>query len=231
MHEAMKARSYTGIFIAFLLISLWAGSLTMLFLMDVSYSNPLTWLGILLQTHLFTGMFITAHDAMHGSVFPQNLKVNHFIGKICSLLFMFNSYKTLKPKHYLHHRFAGTEKDPDFHKGNPGFWRWYLDFLKEYISVKQFIFVAIIFNLLLLIVPQTNLLLFWVIPSILSTLQLFYFGTYMPHMGEHAPDNRHKAHSQSKNHFVAFLTCYFFGYHYEHHDAPATPWWQLWRMK
>ncbi|MEZ4772135.1 MAG: fatty acid desaturase [Bacteroidia bacterium] len=231
MREIRKSSSYTGIAVAIFLILLWASSLTVLFSVEVSFSNPLTWLGILLQTHLFTGMFITAHDAMHGSVYPKNIKVNHLIGKICTALFMFNSYKTLKPKHYLHHRFAGTEKDPDFHKGNPGFWRWYLDFLKEYISVKQFVLVAIVFNLLLLIVPQTNLLLFWVIPSILSTLQLFYFGTYMPHMGEHAPDNRHKAHSQSKNHMVAFLTCYFFGYHYEHHDAPATPWWQLWRMK
>jgi beta-carotene ketolase (CrtW type) len=29
----------------------------------------------------------------------------------------------------------------------------------------------------------------------------------------------------------AFVSCYFFGYHYEHHDSPATPWWLLWRVK
>ncbi|MDX2248581.1 MAG: fatty acid desaturase [Bacteroidia bacterium] len=224
-------KNYTGIVVALLLIALWFTSLVILFRWDVIFSNPLTWLGILFQTHLFTGMFITAHDAMHGSVFPQNIKINHAIGKICTRLFMFNSYKTLRPKHYLHHRFAGTEKDPDYHKGNAIFVRWYLDFLKEYISLKQFILVAITYNLLAFVVPQANLLLFWVIPSVLSTLQLFYFGTYLPHRGEHAPDNRHRAHSQSKNHLIAFLTCYFFGYHYEHHDAPATPWWQLWRMK
>jgi beta-carotene ketolase (CrtW type) len=27
------------------------------------------------------------------------------------------------------------------------------------------------------------------------------------------------------------LSCYFFGYHFEHHDSPGTPWWRLWRVK
>jgi beta-carotene ketolase (CrtW type) len=25
----------------------------------------------------------------------------------------------------------------------------------------------------------------------------------------------------------AFISCYFFGYHYEHHDQPYLPWWKL----
>ncbi len=67
------------------------------------------------------------------------------------------------------------------------------------------------------------------IPAGLSTLQLFYFGTYLPHMGEET--NAHHSHSQSKNHLWAFISCYFFGYHFEHHDSPGTPWWRLWRVK
>jgi fatty acid desaturase len=27
------------------------------------------------------------------------------------------------------------------------------------------------------------------------------------------------------------LTCYFFGYHWEHHEAPGIPWWQLYLTK
>ncbi|MEZ4825903.1 MAG: fatty acid desaturase [Bacteroidia bacterium] len=227
----LRKYRYTGLMIAIIMIAIWAISLVFLLQMEVTLSHPLTWLGILLQTHLFTGMFITAHDAMHGSVLPSSMKINHAIGRICTALFMFNSYHVLKPKHYLHHRFAGTDKDPDFHKGNAGFWPWYLAFLREYVSIRQFVLVAITYNILLFFVPQVNLILFWIIPSILSTLQLFYFGTYQPHMGEHAPSNRHKAHSQKKNHLYAFLSCYFFGYHYEHHDAPVVPWWQLWRTK
>ncbi|MEL7193577.1 MAG: fatty acid desaturase, partial [Bacteroidota bacterium] len=36
---------------------------------------------------------------------------------------------------------------------------------------------------------------------------------------------------QKRNHMWAFLTCYFFGYHFEHHDSPNTPWWKLWELK
>ena len=229
--KSVEAQRYTGIFMALLVIGLWLLSLTLLFTREMATFSFWIIPAILIQTHLFTGIFITAHDAMHGSVFPRNLKINHLIGRVCTTLFMFNSYKLLKPKHYLHHRFAGTNRDPDYHKGNAGFWSWYVDFLKEYLSVRQFILIAITYNLLALVIPQTNLILFWVIPSLLSTLQLFYFGTYQPHMGQHDHDNPHNSGTQDKNHLMAFLTCYFFGYHYEHHDSPATPWWQLWKKK
>jgi len=73
--------------------------------------------------------------------------------------------------------------------------------------------------------------LFWIIPSVLATFQLFFFGTYLPHSGEHESDNRHKSSTQSKNHIWAFLSCYFFGYHYEHHEKPYVPWWQLYKEK
>jgi beta-carotene ketolase (CrtW type) len=219
----------TGLWIGLAVIGSWAGLLAFNLSLEVSYTNPLTYLLILVQMHLFTGLFITAHDAMHGAVSPRNPKLNHAIGKLAALLFVFNSYKTLRPKHYEHHRFAGTDKDPDFHKGNESFFIWYFHFLKQYISGWQILAAAITFNLAKLVLPQENLILFWIIPSLLSTFQLFYFGTYVPHMGEH--DNAHHASSQKKNHLWAFLSCYFFGYHYEHHDSPTTPWWQLWKVK
>jgi beta-carotene ketolase (CrtW type) len=89
--------------------------------------------------------------------------------------------------------------------------------------------MAIIYNILKLGLPEQNLIMFWVLPSLLSTLQLFYFGTYLPHKGEH--QNIHHSKTQSKNHLWAFLSCYFFGYHYEHHNSPGTPWWKLWIEK
>jgi beta-carotene ketolase (CrtW type) len=51
----------------------------------------------------------------------------------------------------------------------------------------------------------------------------------MPHHGEH--ENKHQSATLKKNHFLAFITCYFFGYHFEHHDSPGTPWWKLWQLK
>lgn len=223
------AGKHTGVLIGLSIIFLWAISLILNFIFPVVWTNPLTYLRILIQAHLFTGLFITAHDAMHGVVARHNPKLNHLIGRIASGLFIFNEYKKLRPKHYEHHKFVGTEKDPDFHRGKESFFYWYLDFLKEYISWKQIILAAISFNIVKIWVAEPNLILYWVVASVLGTLQLFYFGTYLPHKGEH--DNDHHSSTQKKNHFWAFLSCYFFGYHYEHHDSPTTPWWLLWTKK
>ncbi|OWY25860.1 fatty acid desaturase [Sphingobacteriales bacterium UPWRP_1] len=224
----LEKGSAKGVVIACTIIVFWLMAMLGALLTPVGYSLPLNILLILLLTHLYTGLFITAHDAMHGAV-SWNRKVNLFFGQLCTTLFMFNSFKVLFPKHYDHHKFAGTENDPDYHPPHPV--KWYLKFLLEYISLRQLILAAITFNLLRLWFPVPNLLLFWILPSLLSTLQLFIFGTYLPHHGEHQPQNRHRARSQHKNHFLAFITCYFFGYHYEHHDSPQTPWWLLHKMK
>ena len=223
--------THQGLWIGLLILVLWLGTLIFNLTYEVDYRSPWTYLLILLQAHLYTGLFITAHDAMHGAVSPYNMKLNHFVGKMCTVLFMFNSYDKLLPKHHRHHRHAGTEKDPDFHKGDESFWIWFLQFAKEYVTLRQLIIITITMQLLRFVFPLENLILFWCFPSFLSTLQLFLFGTYLPHRGEHEQGNKHRSRSQNRNHLVAFFTCYFFGYHYEHHDSPHTPWWELWEKK
>jgi len=216
-----------GVIIAFSIISLWSLSLFFLLNWDFDWANPLTYLAVFFQMHLYTGLFITAHDAMHGIV-SSNKKLNHFVGWIAALLFSYNFYWRLFPKHHEHHRFVATDKDPDYHSSG-NFLIWYFSFIKQYVSVWQILLMAITFNILKLYIPTENLIIFWMIPAVLSTIQLFYFGTYLPHRGE--SNNKHHSESQSKNHFWAFISCYFFGYHYEHHDSPGTPWWRLWKLK
>jgi beta-carotene ketolase (CrtW type) len=183
---------------------------------------------ILAQTHLYTGLFITAHDAMHGTV-TTNRKVNRFFGELCTTLFVYNRYSVLAPKHYAHHRHVATEHDPDYHP--PHLWSWFAQFMAMYVSWQQILLAAITFNILSYFFSVPNVLLFWVVPAFLSTFQLFMFGTYLPHRGTHAADNKHKSRSGQHNHAWAFVTCYFFGYHYEHHDSPHTPWWLLPALK
>ncbi len=216
-----------GIVIASTVILLWVACLAFLIRYPISWKDPLVYLGVLIQMHLYTGLFITAHDAMHGLV-SRNKKVNHAVGVFSALLFSYNFYWKLFPKHHEHHRFVATDKDPDYHTSD-NFFIWYLSFLRQYLNIWQFLLMAITFNVLKHYFPTENLIIFWMLPAILSTLQLFYFGTYLPHKGEHA--NTHHASTLPKNHLWAFLTCYFFGYHYEHHDSPGTPWWRLWRIK
>ena len=214
-----------GLFFALIIISLWATSLIYLLHYKIEWNNPLVYVFILIQMHLYTGIFITAHDAIHGVVVPDNKRFNYGIGFLCATIFAYNNYKKLSSKHHLHHAHVVSEDDPDYYQGN--FFTWYLKFALEYVTYWQILLMAITYNVLKLFFPMENLIVFWELPAILSTLQLFYFGTYLPHRGEHEITDKFKAHSQPLNHWKAFFSCYFFGYHHEHHAYPYLPWWAL----
>lgn len=223
----MKTKhAYLGVLVALVVIILWFTSLFFLLRWNFAWSNPLVYLMIFVQMHLYTGLFITAHDAMHGTISPNNT-VNNFIGYLSVFLYAGFFYNRLYSKHHKHHSHVHTEEDPDF--APHGFWKWYLRFMLNYVTIIQLVIMAVAFNILQIWVEQKNLLLFWVSPALLSTFQLFYFGTYLPHKGEH--DNEYHSSTLQKNHLIAFFTCYFFGYHLEHHQKPGTPWWQLYKTK
>ncbi len=225
----MKKNS--GFALALVIILAWAASLIFLLKLDRAEQPWLFIPGMLVQTFLYTGIFITAHDAIHGSIVKGWHKFNTAVGAFCLFVYALFPYRKVREKHFDHHRYSGTLKDPDYHNGRQtGFWAWYLNFLLTYITWWQIIGMAVVFNLLhhFLNIPIANLLLFWVAPALLSTLQLFYFGTYLPHREpEGGYDNRHHAKSNDYSVFWSFVTCYHFGYHWEHHEFPGTPWWRL----
>jgi beta-carotene ketolase (CrtW type) len=72
-----RHQSNTGLIIALCVIGLWVLSILTLMQWQVNLQNPLLYLMILVQMHLYTGLFITAHDAMHGTVSP-NPGLNNF---------------------------------------------------------------------------------------------------------------------------------------------------------
>ncbi|TAK28134.1 MAG: hypothetical protein EPO40_14780 [Myxococcaceae bacterium] len=104
-------------------------------------------------------------------------------------------------------------------------------FIGQYLRWPQVLGHAVIFNVLqhVVHVSQVNLLLFWVLPSLASTAQLFYFGTFLPHReppGGYV--DRHRARSNDMGAALSLLTCFHFGgYHWEHHERPEVPWWAL----
>ncbi|HMQ69328.1 MAG TPA: fatty acid desaturase [Ignavibacteria bacterium] len=197
----------------------------------VSFKDPFMYLNILIQAYLYTGLFITAHDAMHGSISPDK-KINDLTGKISAFLFAGLSYKKLLRNHRDHHTYPGTGKDPDYYTGSRNFFVWWFVFMSRYISVLQLIIMAVIFNVLKIYFPESSIWTYLVIPAFLSTLQLFYFGTYLPHRQPHTHDMQpHNARTQKRNHFFAMISCYFFGYHSEHHSSPKTPWWKMYTLK
>ncbi|MCB2197850.1 fatty acid desaturase [bacterium] len=215
------------------LIAAWAFLLITLLGVEIaSLALPFILLGIALQTFLYTGLFITAHDGMHGLIVPFDRRLNDRIGTLAVWVYALFSYKRLMKKHWEHHRSPGDpEADPDFHDGShPGYLAWYTRFFSHYVTIRQVVGMALVFNLLhhLAGVPLSNLLLFWVLPSLLSTVQLFTFGTYLPHR-THDEGEGADHHTRSNEYpvWLSFLTCYHFGYHLEHHLRPDIPWWAL----
>jgi beta-carotene/zeaxanthin 4-ketolase len=223
---------FRDIFTALSIIGIWSLSLTFLLFLDISQFKFFMLLPIVLwQTFLYTGLFITAHDGMHGVVCKQNSKLNHFIGSLCLSLYGLLPYKKLLKKHWLHHHHPASELDPDFHDGkHQNFLSWYIHFMKGYWNWQQIIALMIIYNLVnyTLHIPSGNLTYFWVIPSLLSSVQLFYFGTFLPHrQPAQGYTNPHRSTTIKRPIILSLITCYHFGYHEEHHEYPHVPWWQL----
>lgn len=125
-----------GILAAGLIISLWGLSLSALLAIDLSGWSVFGLLPLMLwQTFLYTGLFITAHDAMHGAVCPQNRQLNDGMGAVALWLYALFSFRKLLKNHRLHHLYPARELDPDFHDGqhkHPGI--WYLHFMGQYWS-------------------------------------------------------------------------------------------------
>lgn len=221
-----------GLIISILIMVIWGTHLIYsLNSVQVSLKDPYMYLHILIQAYLYTGLFITAHDSMHGNV-SRNKNINSVTGKICAFLFAGLSYNKLILNHRDHHTFPGTERDPDYYTGSRNFFVWWFVFMKRYITILQLIVMAVIFNVMKIFFHESSIWMFFVIPAFLSTFQLFYFGTYLPHRQPHTHDMQpHNARTQKRNHIWAMISCYFFGYHSEHHSSPKTPWWKMYSLK
>lgn len=221
-----------GLIAAILVMGAWGGHLFyVLSYVDVSLSNPWMYIHLFIQSYLYTGLFITGHDAMHQTV-HRSRWINNTIGYTSVFLFAGMSYRKLIKNHWDHHRYPGTKKDPDFYDKSQNFFVWWFMFMVRYTTLWQLLAMAVIFNLLKLKFSSPSLFAFWIIPAFMGTFQLFYFGTFVPHRRPHTKImGKHKARTLRRNHIWAMVTCYFFGYHFEHHEYPGVPWWKLYRIK
>jgi beta-carotene ketolase (CrtW type) len=188
---------------------------------------------ILLNIFLFTGLFIISHDALHFNISKRFRWINLILGRSSLFLYGAFSYTKMQPKHHDHHQYTATNKDPDFHDlKNIKFWPWYFKFMREYSRWPLFLFYQ---SLTMLVYFTGNSIAFflslWALPAILSSVQLFYFGTYLTHKKPQDGYNRLSAKSNDYPLWLSILTCYNFGYHFEHHDDPSVPWWALRRYQ
>ncbi|CAF2611123.1 unnamed protein product [Rotaria sp. Silwood2] len=229
------------IFILFVIF--WYHALFQINLMDIEHRSP--WWDIigtfLILEFLYTGLFITCHDAMHGAIIYQHRKLNNAIGKLCITAYAWFDYQRLYEKHWRHHNHTGiVDHDPDYHDGQRiSLFFWYFKFMWGYSSLLQLTKVGLWGNFLMYIcsVQFINIIIYMLICPICSSFRLFYFGTYLPHRPEVINSRMvekmpwEKSRSSNVNRLVSFLCCYHFDYHWEHHRWPYAPWWNLWKCK
>jgi beta-carotene/zeaxanthin 4-ketolase len=238
-----KSPSLVGIGVAAVIILLWVSSLGILLHINLEQLTiPLILAATLGRTFVQTGLFIVAHDAMHGTVLPsagaaspgKNRYWNNAIGHLAMTLYALLPYQKLAASHQRHHLHPGQLTDPDFHDGvHQGVVAWYLTFMGRYLDRRQqvveFFGIGAIFSILHwgFHAAFPNLFLFWILPIVFSSMQLFFFGTYLPHRSINGSESSHQISSSSYPTILSFLTCYHFGYHWEHHEYPSLPWYKL----
>ena len=134
----------------------------------------------------------------------------------------------------LHHRFAATALDPDFARcSNDNAVSWYCHFMTGYLSARQMIGLLIFWiGLYWMSSARTstalvNILIFFSLPLLLSSLQLFVFGTYLPHRRQRGGAQHKNPDSLDLPCWLSLLTCFHFSYHREHHDKPDLAWFEL----
>jgi beta-carotene ketolase (CrtW type) len=228
--------SHKGVAHAVVLLGTWAAShIATVFFFDWTH-DPLFLVPFIIcwLCWLYVGLFIIAHDCMHGSL-TASPAWNRRIGRLCLMLYAAFDFDAMREKHHRHHQHTGTSLDPDFYVAptpaeRQSFRRWYLKFFREYSSLRQYVGIVLISltYVMLFHAPVANVVVFWALPAILSSVQLFAFGTYLPHRPDDAPfDDQHNARSNDFPHWLSLLTCFHFGYHHEHHLSPSLPWWRL----
>ncbi len=225
-----------GPWLAAALLAGWMASLVALLTSDLDLVPPLAAAGaVLLRTLLQTGLFIVGHDAMHGSLLPGQRRGNDRLGRLALALYAGLPYGRCRRQHRLHHRAPGTARDPDFHGlGRTGALAWYRRFMGGYLGPGPLLTLLTGWGIgawaASAVSPTAvaNVLLFWTLPLLLSSLQLFLFGTYLPHRhGGRPGGDRHHAISLDWPEPLSLLACFHFGYHWEHHEHPHLAWYRL----
>ncbi len=233
--QAVIKRAARGLGLAAAIAIAWIASLVGLLSLDFGALSSWELVAVvLLRTQLQTGLFIIGHDAMHGLLWPWHPRWNHRIGAVVLALYAALPYSLCRANHHDHHRFTATAADPDVPcPSSVGALSWYRHFMLGYLRVPQMsALLAVWFSLVLLFGGITasaalHVLLFCTLPLLLSSLQLFVFGTYLPHRRQRSTPHAPHPDSLDLPIGLSLLACFHFGYHREHHDHPELAWFEL----
>jgi beta-carotene ketolase (CrtW type) len=223
-----------GLALAVLVAGSWLGiHFYAMFVFELSWASlPHALVMAVAQVWLSVGVFIICHDAMHGSLAPGRPRLNAAIGGTLLALYAGFGWKRMRDAHFTHHKLSGHKGDPDFDEEHPSnFLQWYWTFFKRYFGWQSLVYVHTVVGLYWFVfdIPFVQIFVLYGAPALLSSLQLFYFGTYRPHHHDAGAPfaDWHNARSNDFGTLASLATCFHFGYHLEHHRAPQVPWWAL----
>jgi len=234
--EHLSSSAKRGLQLGALIGASWLATLIIGLRLELNQLQPLlitSW--VLLRSFLHTGLFILAHDAMHNSLAPEHPLINQRIGRVCLWLYAGLNYEACKTNHRRHHLMPESEADPDFcAANNRSVVAWLVRFLRNYLNPAQLSRLTLVLTLLLLAAhphqsqPFVTVSVTFLLPLLISTAQLFFVGTYLPHRKEHQQTGSEVSIKSLNLHpFASLLACYHFGYHREHHNHPKAPWFLL----
>lgn len=226
---------HKGLSFAAIILGAWLCSLTLGLKVDLRSCDPLLVVCLVaIRAFLHTGLFIVAHDSMHNSLSAGKTDTNRKIGSLMLFLYAGLEFDLCQRNHKLHHQFPETKNDPDFSPGSDtSLTRWYVHFISNYIHPLQLMQLSIGWSMIYWLAsmvnesPFGNVLTFCVLPLVLSSIQLFIIGTWLPHRHNNNASLNATPRSLFLHPIVSFAACYHFGYHREHHESPSTPWFEL----
>ncbi len=163
---------------------------------------------------IYSGVIIAlqVHAILHGH-FHKNRRFNEFLASFILFLNGPITYNAIRRKHLDHHKYFGTDKDPDNLRANSVFDFWYRIMMSY--KEKWTIVLNIIGVLLLSFFSKKSwfvLFLIIVVSKSLTALLVASFGGYLPHQ------------TKFNEKIIPKWFCYIISignmYHLEHHKYP-----------
>ncbi len=182
----------------------------------------------------FTGLFILAHEAIHGTLVPGHPRLGHALGWLFAFAYAAMDYRTLRARHREHHASPGRALDPDAHQSGH-FLPHFGGFVYRYLRVWQVALLVLVGNQLGQAGYTRAMLCAYVGPVVASTLIVFTVGIFLVHHPSlwraGLADERHRSVGVDLGGAGSLLAILFFNTHWLHHEHPHLTWVQLGRYR
>lgn len=178
----------------------------------------------------FTGLFILAHEAIHGTLLPEFPRLGHVLGRVFASVYALVDYDLLRANHARHHRHVGTTDDPDY-DAEGRILVHAARFMRRYLRWYSIPVLALAGHALGQRGFSLAMIGAYVAPVLLSTAIVFTVGIHLVHhpvlVAKYAPNDDQRAVCIDFGRVGSMLLILNFNTHWLHHAQPRLSWWEL----